>query len=104
MGVKRLTKTFLNHILRRYGAEIVSTNILYEWQHGPVVNMPSFNNCTLPDDAARYLKPNNPKLIELQQRYKAFDLDVTTPFVWTDRHVRPEDITYFRGTMRGSGR
>jgi hypothetical protein len=97
MSVKRWIKICLNHVLRRYGAEIVPTSILYEWQRVPVNMMPCFNNRTLPDDAARYLKPDNPKLIELQQRYRAFDSDVTTPLVWTDRHVRPEDITYFRG-------
>jgi hypothetical protein len=97
MGVKRTLKTCLNHVLRRYGSEVVPANILYEWQRGPVNMMPRFNKSTLPDDAIRYLKPNNPKLIELQQRYGAFDPDVTTPFRWTNLHVRPEDITYFRG-------
>jgi hypothetical protein len=96
MGVKRSIKSCLNHVLGRYGAEIVPSNILYEWQRVPV-KMPGFNTCTLPEDAARYLKPDNPRLIELQQRYRAFDSDVTTPLVWTDRHVRPEDIAYFRG-------
>jgi putative sugar O-methyltransferase len=94
---KRLIKTCMNHVLRRYGAEIVPTSILYEWQRVPVNMGLCFSNYTLPDDAARYLKPNNPKLIELQQRYRAFNSDVTTPSVWTDRHVRPEDIRYFRG-------
>jgi hypothetical protein len=98
MGVKGLVKAFLNDVLKRYGSEIVLTDVLYEWQHGPVnMGMRSYVKCPLPDDAARYLKPDNPKLIELRRRYKAFDSDVTTPLLWTDRHVRPEDIAYFRG-------
>lgn len=43
------------------------------------------------------IRANNPKLVELQQKYGAFDPDVTTPLVWTNRHVRPEDLAYFRG-------
>jgi SAM-dependent methyltransferase len=96
MGVKRWIKICLNRVLRRSGSEIVPTEILYEWQRVPA-DKPCWNKCTLPGDAAQYLKPDNPELIKLQRRYRAFDPDVTTPFVWTDRHVRPEDITYFRG-------
>src|ERR1700688_3231761 len=78
MGAKKYVKICLNHILRRYGAEIVPTEILYEWQRVRV-DKPCWDNCTLPGDAARYLKPDNPELIKLQQRYRAFDPDVTTP-------------------------
>src|SRR5262249_27770616 len=86
----------LNDVLRPYNAEIVPTQLLYEWQR-VWINKPCRNNSSLPDDAGRYLRPDNPKLIDLQQRYRAFDPDVTTPFGWIDGHVRPEDITYFRG-------
>ena len=96
MGVKRWIKNCLNHVLNRYGFEIVQTDSLYEWQRN-FVNKPSWHDSILPDDAARYLRADNPKLIELQQRYRTTDTDVTTPSVWTDRHVRPEDITHFRG-------
>jgi hypothetical protein len=74
----------------------VPTRVLYEWQHGHV-EKPCWNDCPIPPDAARYLKPDNPRLIELQQRYRAFDSDVTAPSLWTDGYVRSEDITYFRG-------
>src|SRR5262249_39230162 len=37
------------------------------------------------------------KLVELRRRYRSFDSDVTAPLEWTDSHVRPEDIAYFRG-------
>jgi putative sugar O-methyltransferase len=59
--------------------------------------MSIFNSCALPNDSATYLSSSNPRLIELQQRYKAFDTDVTSPLTWTDDHVSPEDITHFRG-------
>jgi hypothetical protein len=96
VGLRKSIQAGLNHILRRYGAEAVATEVLYEWQRLRM-DKPGWSNCTLPDDAAGYLKPDNPKLIELQQRYREFDADVTVPFVWTDHHVRSEDIAHFRG-------
>jgi len=96
VGIKGWVKSRLNQVVMRYGSEIVPTEILYEWQHVRAED-PSRTNNPLPRDAAEYLKPGNPKLIDLQGRYKAFDPDVTTPFVWTDSHVRPDDIAYFRG-------
>jgi hypothetical protein len=96
MGVKKSIAAGLNQVLRMYNAQIVPANILHEWQRAPVTR-PCFNERGLPDDAARYLKPDNPKLVELQRRYGAFDAEVTTPFIWSDGHVRTEDIAYFRG-------
>ena len=96
MSVKASVASFANQVLRRYNAQIVPANILHEWQRAPVTR-PSFNEWALPDDAARYLRPDNPKLVELQRRYGAFDAEVTTPLIWTDGHVRAEDIAYFRG-------
>ena len=94
--MKEWIRIRLNNVLRRYGAEIVPTERLYEWQ-SVGVNEPRWNNCPLPGDAVRYLKPDNPKLVDLRRRYVSFDSDVTAPLEWTDHHVRPEDITYFRG-------
>jgi hypothetical protein len=96
MGVKGWIKTCMNQVLKSFGNEIVPSEILYEWQHVRI-DEPCFNKCALPGDALRYLTPNNPKLIELLQRYRAFDSTVTIPFLWTDRHVRPDDIAFFRG-------
>jgi len=93
---KRWLQTQLNKVLRQCGAEIVPRDILYEWQRIPI-DKPCWTENQLPTEARCYLKPDNPRLIDLKQRYKAFDSDVTTPLVWTDRHVRPEDIAYFRG-------
>jgi hypothetical protein len=69
---------------------------LYEWQRD-TVDTPGRHTCPLSDEASRYLKPDNSKLIDLQQRYDLFDADVTTPFVWTSEHVHEEDIAHFRG-------
>jgi len=96
MGMKASVASFANQVLRRYNAQIVPANILHEWQRAPVTR-PCFNEGGLPEDAAQYLRTDNPKLIELRRRYGAFDADVTTPFIWSDGHVRSEDIAYFRG-------
>jgi hypothetical protein len=86
----------LNDVLRRYGAEIVRADVQYKEQRVRI-DKRWWNNGTLPDDAVSCLKADNPKLIDLQRRYEACDPDVTTPFVWAGRHLRPEDIVYFRG-------
>ena len=96
MGVKKWTKHRLNRALRPWGLEIHRSADLYDWQHERITQ-PCFNATPLPGNAAGYLRPDNPKLVELEQRYSAFDAQVTVPFRWTNRHVRQEDITYFRG-------
>jgi putative sugar O-methyltransferase len=96
MSPKRWIKHRSNHLLRRYGFEIVPTESLYEWQR-IVADKPSWRNHPAPGDASGYLKPDNPKLLGLQRRYSSFHADATTPSVWTDRHVSAEDIAHFRG-------
>jgi hypothetical protein len=51
----------------------------------------------LPSGAESYLRSDNPKVLDLIKRYAAFDEEVTTPAVWTQEHIRPDDIAYFRG-------
>ncbi|MEO8301038.1 MAG: hypothetical protein ABI608_04545, partial [Rhizomicrobium sp.] len=97
VGVKRTIRTWLDLFLRRHGAEIVPTQMLYEWQLRSASTPPRYRETPLPDGAAEYLTPDNPKLIALQQRYRGVDPDVTDPAVWTDRYVLAKDIAYFRG-------
>lgn len=47
-------------------------------------------------DGATYLVPNNPRLLELRERYQSCDSRVITPLVWTDQYVNAEDILRFR--------
>jgi hypothetical protein len=51
----------------------------------------------LPEESINYLITGNPILIDLQNRYSSFNEKVTTPLVWTDNHIRQEDMLYFRG-------
>jgi hypothetical protein len=96
-GLKKWVKHRLNDALQQRGFEIVPSASLYEWQHERV-DQPVFNaSSPLPGDAASYLRPDNRRLLELEQRYRAFDPQVTTPAVWTNGYVRQEDVAYFRG-------
>lgn len=76
--------------------ELVPADVLYEWQRIQA-HLPSWHNCELPPGAKGYLAPSNPKLTDLEDRYRAFDASVTTPFVWTREHIRAEHLLYFRG-------
>jgi len=86
----------LNMLLRQQGKMIVPLGSLYEWQVHPRPVAPAFNPIALPDDAREYLAPNNPKLLDLKRRYAECDPNVA-PTLWTEGHVRTEDIAYFRG-------
>jgi hypothetical protein len=96
MAVKTWAKNHVNELLKRYGKEIVSVDLPYDWQR-PGEPMPRESACSLPEEAVRYLTTDNPRLLELQARYKAFNENVTTPFAWTEDAIRPQDISFFRG-------
>jgi len=96
MGIKATIRNTLNTTLKKYGYEIIESSQLYEWQKNPCLK-PSYSQSDLPEEASDYLQINNPKLQDLQTRYDSFDRQVTAPLVWTDSHVKPEDILYFRG-------
>lgn len=90
---------YLNSVFKRYGLELVSSGVVYDWQRSssPLADPPSSDDrAVLPEGAAAYLTPDNPRLVELRERYKTFDSRVTTPSLWTDDHVRPQDILTFR--------
>lgn len=96
MGLKRWTRSRANDVLGLCGFEIIPIEVLYEWQRN-IVYESRWSNSVLPDEALRYLKPDNPKLISLQQRYRSFNGEVTTPYLWNDEYVGTKDIAHFRG-------
>ena len=97
MGIRTSTRNFIDIFLKMDGFQIMKSRTLYDWQKTPVYN-PSFNEQSqLPADAKGYLKRDNPKFIELEQKYNDFDNQVTEPLVWQDEHVSDEDILWFRG-------
>jgi hypothetical protein len=86
----------LNSLLARWGKVIIPYERLYEWQINPILG-PTYNPKGLPEEARKYLVPDNPKLIDLKRRYARCDPEVITPLHWTDEYVRMQDIAYFRG-------
>lgn len=52
----------------------------------------------LPDGAAAFLVPDNPRLVEIRRAYAALDLPVLTPSRWHERAVESFlDLRWFRG-------
>lgn len=96
MGLKSHIRKLLDIGLNHYDLKIIETKRLYEWQQQPEAKA-NYRPSELPHDAIEYLHQKNPRLIELQNRYKKFNEKVTTPLAWIDSHVRPDDILYFRG-------
>jgi len=96
MAMKRYLRNALSSVLKSYGYDIVDSRSLYDWQKHPGL-WSSQPKSRLPEGAEDYLCANNPVLKDLQHRYSAFNKAVTTPLVWTDAHVSPDDMLYFRG-------
>lgn len=96
MKSKTMIKRLLNQVLARIGQQVVSSSLLYEWQMF-AQDGANFSNVNLPEEANRYLQSNNPRLIELKQRYSEFNRDVTEGEVWKDGYVTSTDMKYFRG-------
>lgn len=97
MGIKAHIRETLNFGFKRFGHTIVDERILYDWQKSTVEQKAGYKPSPLPEGAAGYLVPTNPRLVALRERYAAFDPSVTTPLVWTDTLVSAEDMQYFRG-------
>ncbi len=99
MGVAtRRALSYLNSFVKRYGLELLPADVVYDWQRlsSPLGGLPQSESGELPVGAADYLRSDNPRLLELRARYKMFDSQVTVPSMWTDDHVRPQDILSFR--------
>ena len=82
-------------VLQQFGYSIVPDALLYDWQK-PQSHGVESQRVKLPDGADTYLRPDNPRLRELQQAYEGVDHRVTTPAKWTANYVRPEEMLYFR--------
>src|SRR5262245_49679738 len=96
MGIKAQAWGILKSIFSRYGYDLYPTADLYEWQKSPIRDS-CHNESALPDGAALYLNPTNPRLVELQDRYNLFGGEVTVPLLWHPGYVTSDDLRYFRG-------
>jgi hypothetical protein len=69
---------------------------LYGWQQADAAEA-SYRRTLLSPAAADYLRPGNPRLLDLKRRYAAFQGCATSHALWNEGYVRDEDLSYFRG-------
>lgn len=93
MNCKWYVKSLVNTFLRPFGHE------LEDWSRRGSGTPEGMNpvQTALPDGAEAYLRPDNPRLLQLGEKYAAWNRSVMAPSVWTDVHLKPADIKYFRG-------
>jgi putative sugar O-methyltransferase len=96
--VKRHIFRFVNAATGRYlGVELARHCDLYPWQiatqRDSFVTQPVE---LLPKETTCYLRPTNPRLIELKRRYSGFDPEVVTHGVWKEGVIGAPDLTHFR--------
>ena len=90
-----------NKLLHPFGAQVLRTEEVerlkrIEAQFFPVRG-PSFQQGLLPPGAEAYLRPDNPRLLEIQQRYADLSCPATRHSVWGSDVVKSIDLRYFRG-------
>jgi hypothetical protein len=97
-AVRKRAARHLNSFLKRRGFEMIPSYVVYDWQRfaGPLGAPPPSERTSLPDGAEEYLRPDNPRLVDLRERYKTCDSRVTTPDIWKQDYVGPQDILTFR--------
>lgn len=85
-----------NAFLAPFGLRLMTRGGLYPWQMSPARGG-SVGNGEVPDGAAEYLRYDNPRLVELLDRYSRFDPQVTAPAVWTEGTLNSDELLHFRG-------
>jgi len=86
--IRRLGRA-ANVTLRRFGYQVIASAAKPEGRGGAPAPLPS--------GAADYLRPDHPRLLELERAYARFDSRATTPLLWKRQHVSGYDLRYFRG-------
>ncbi|MDQ3803505.1 MAG: putative sugar O-methyltransferase [Acidobacteriota bacterium] len=97
MSVKHAALNVVNSALRPLDLRIARSSQL-DRLCGRQTTAPSFNESLLPEGAPEYLRPDNPRLVELQRRYKALGHPAAASSQWSDAFVSTDiDLRYFRG-------
>jgi hypothetical protein len=78
-----------NALLRGFGYQVIASAAKPASRGG--------SPAPLPSGAEDYLRPDHPRLTELERAYAALDPRVTTPLLWKRHHVSRYDLRYFRG-------
>lgn len=97
MSVKHAVLNVVNSALKRADLRLARKSHL-DRMLGSESLAPTFNESLLPEGAADYLRPDNPRLVELQKRYKALRHPAAGGSQWSDEFVgQAIDLRYFRG-------
>jgi len=96
--MRRRIRAFVNLVLRAVGLEVVSSKGLRELRSFRERQLqPSVRRTRLPAGAGEYLHKENPRLVELTNRYRACSTPATDHSFWSRRHVESQiDLRYFR--------
>ncbi|MFH1619397.1 MAG: putative sugar O-methyltransferase [bacterium] len=86
-----------NSLLSTANLIIMKQSDLDRLEKAGLFSKPSFSRTPLPEKAQSYLRADNPRLKELQQRYSSSPHPVTVTTKWNDSLVSTIDLQYFRG-------
>lgn len=95
--MKQSIWSFLYRFFPEHGHHLLPSGNVYDWQKD---NLVARGQVCLDGDEQKnlHLGPDNPRLLELRERYAAFDKRATVPLVWTAGHVTKDDLSQFRGS------
>lgn len=85
-----------NALLGQAGLKIMRYRSLYPWQIAPARG-DSVASTEVPSGAAEHLRFDNPALVDLLDRYRRFDPQVTAAKDWTESKISSSHLLYFRG-------
>jgi putative sugar O-methyltransferase len=89
-----------NKCLSLVDAKIVEKSTLTEHlKNIELYTRSSFNKAALPKEAVSYLKPHNPRIKALKEKYQSLQCPATDHSLWTDKFINSHrfHLQYFRG-------
>lgn len=95
--MKKQLWDFLYRYFPNHGHHLVPSATLYDWQKDPSRGRGKVRRDGAEENDNR-LRPDNPELQLLKERYAAFDKKATTPLFWSAEHITKDDMRNFRGS------
>jgi putative sugar O-methyltransferase len=98
---RSLARTAVNRMVSPLGVSVISHDQLRVMRERlerlALTRGTSGSPEALPEGAAEYLTPENPRLAELRGRYQTFRCPAADPSLWNENHRAQIDLQYFRG-------
>lgn len=95
MQARSTVKDLLNRTLGTFGAQVVSQAELKRLRQGLANPLPLATD-VLPGDAEGYLRPDNPRLLELRSRYASMECEAVDHSLWNGEYTSQIDLKHFR--------